>query len=108
MFAVGIFCTMTFNRFEWVIPMVVFYTLGEMIGMPASQVLRANMMNDDKIGSYSGFLAMVGPLGSILASAMVSLSYFTGALGVQLVFIVVAISSMILVYSSAKAKLKEG
>lgn len=108
MFALGIFCTMTFNRFEWVIPMVVFYTLGEMIGMPASQVLRANMMNDDKIGSYSGFLAMVGPLGSILASAMVSLSYFTGALGVQLVFIAVAISSMILVYSSAKAKLKEG
>lgn len=55
MFAMGIFMTMTLNRFEWVIPMVVFYTLGEIIDMPASQVLRANMMNEDKIGSYSGF-----------------------------------------------------
>lgn len=107
MFAVGIFCTMTLNRFEWVIPMVVFYTLGEMIGMPASQVLRANMMNEDKIGSYSGFLSMVGPLGSILASSMVSLSYFTGAIGVQLVFILAAVSSIILVWHSAKTKLKE-
>lgn len=107
MFVMGVFFTLSLNRFEWVIPMVVVYTLGEMISMPAGQVLRAQMMDENKVGSYSGFLSMVQPLGSIIAASMVSMSYFTGPIGVQLIFILAAVSGYILVLSAAKAKLKE-
>ncbi|CRH93613.1 Uncharacterised protein [Chlamydia trachomatis] len=57
------------------------FIFGEMINVPASQFLRADMMNQDKIGSYSGFTQ---PIASIIASSMVSLSHFTGKIGVQI------------------------
>ena len=47
--------------------------------MPPSQVLRAEMMNENKLGTYSGFLNMAQPLASILAGAMISISAATGA-----------------------------
>lgn len=107
LFAIGVFFTLSLNHFELILPMVVIYTLGEMIAMPASQVLRADMMDEGKVGSYSGFLSMAQPLASILASSMVSLSYFTGAIGIQIIFILVASTSLFLVISAAKHRLKE-
>ncbi len=78
-----------------------------MINVPASQVLRADMMDENKIGSYSGFIAMSQPLGSILASSLVSLSYFTGRLGVQIAFIFISGLGLSLVAYSAHQKLRQ-
>lgn len=86
--------------------MVFLYTIGEMIMIPAGQVLRAEMMDEDKVGSYSGFLSMTNPLGTILASFMLSLSYFTGKTGVLTLFVLIAASSMILIVKSAHSRKK--
>ncbi|MEQ9810097.1 MDR family MFS transporter [Streptococcus jiangjianxini] len=101
-FATGIFAALTFKTLIPIMLAAVVYTLGEIIYIPASQVLRVNMMNENKIGSYSGFLAISQPLGIIIAGAMVSLSEFTGTLGVQLTFIIIASLGLYLMVHSAK------
>ncbi|WP_307975857.1 MFS transporter [uncultured Streptococcus sp.] len=99
--AVGMFFNISLNQFWPIVIAMVGFTFGEMINVPASQVLRADMMNEDKIGSYSGFLSITQPIASILAGAMVSLSHFTGAIGVQLVFLFLAVAGLGLVLRAA-------
>lgn len=101
-FATGIFAAFSFKSLIPILLAAVVYTIGEMINVPASQVLRAKMMDENKIGSYSGFISIAQPLGAILAGAMVSLSGFTGAIGVQIVFIIIATLGITLVVKSAK------
>lgn len=101
-FATGIFAALTFKTLLPIMLAAVVYTIGEMIYIPASQVLRVKMMDENKIGSYSGFLAISQPLGMIIAGAMVSLSDFTGVLGVQLTFIIIASLGLYLMVHSAK------
>ena len=59
------------------------------------------MMNENKLGTYSGFLNMAQPLASILAGAMISISAATGAVGVWLVFIVCAVLGLLLIIRAA-------
>lgn len=103
-FATGIFFAFTFKSFWLILLSAVIYTVGEMINVPASQVLRAEMMDQQKIGSYSGFISMAHPLGYIIAGSMVSLSQFTGVVGVQLTFILVASLGLALIVKAAKMK----
>lgn len=106
LFSTGLFFTMVFDSVWPILIMVFLYTIGEMIMIPAGQVLRAEMMDEDKVGSYSGFLSMTNPLGTILASFMLSLSYFTGKTGVLTLFVLIAASSMILIVKSAHSRKK--
>lgn len=101
-FASGLLSAFTFKTLIPILISAVIYTLGEMINVPASQVLRAKMMNDNKIGSYSGFIAIAQPLGIVLAGGMVSLSQFTGVLGVQISFILLSSTGIALIVKSAK------
>lgn len=101
-FAIGIFVALTFKTLLPILFAAVVYTIGEMIYIPANQVLRVKMMDDNKIGSYLGFLAISQPLGIIIAGAMVSLIEFTGAIGVQLTFVAVASLGLYLMVHSAK------
>lgn len=101
-FAGGLFSAFTFKSLVPIMISAAVYTIGEMINVPASQVLRAQMMDENKIGSYSGFISIAQPLGIVLAGGMVSLSGFTGVLGVQIVFIIVATSGIALIVKAAK------
>lgn len=101
-FAVGIFSAFTFKSLIPILLAAVVYTIGEMINVPASQVLRAKMMDENKIGSYSGFISIAQPLGAILAGGMVSLSQFTGVVGVQLTFTLFASLGLFLTVKSAR------
>ena len=107
LYAGGILLSFTFEKFGLLTLAVIIFTIGEMINVPASQVLRADMMDENKIGSYSGFIAMSQPLGSILASSLVSLSHFTGLIGVQVAFGLIAIGGLIFVAYSAHQKLQQ-
>lgn len=104
-FSFGMLLAFSFHEFYLILLSVVIYTVGEMINVPASQVLRVDMMDDNKVGSYSGFVAMAQPLGNILAGGLVSLYYFTGLLGVQIVFVVITFLGLFLLISSIKMKL---
>lgn len=93
---------MTFNSLLPIILSAVIYTLGEIIYISASQSLCVKMMDDNKIGSYSGFLAISQPLGMMIAGAMVSLSYFTALIGVQISFIVIAMFGLYFMVHAAR------
>lgn len=66
-------------------------TIGEMILVPASQSLRADLMNQDKIGTYSGFTTITDPIGAVLSGSLVSLSVYIHHTGVAFVMILVTI-----------------
>lgn len=101
-FAGGLFSAFTFKTLIPILISAAIYTIGEMINVPASQVLRAQMMDANKIGSYSGFISIAQPLGIVLAGGMVSISEFTGVLGVQISFLIIAITGVSLIVTSAK------
>lgn len=103
-FALGIFSAFTFKSLWLILLSAVVYTVGEMINIPASQLLRAEMMDENKIGSYSGFISMAQPLGYIIAGVMVSMSQFTGTLGVQIVFILIAFFGLFFTVKGAQLK----
>lgn len=104
--AFGMLLSFSFSHFTAIWVAVLIFTIGEMIAVPAHQVLRADMMDQGKIGSYTGFVSMAHPLGAILAGLLVSLSHFTGAVGVQMAFIVIAVSGIYLIVLSATMKKK--
>ncbi|MEN2369898.1 MDR family MFS transporter [Leuconostoc lactis] len=82
-------------------PLMVFtviLTLGEMIVTPASQSLRAEMMNPEKIGAYSGFSAAIRPIGTILASGIVSASVLVGNIGAALLLLTATGISILFTY----------
>lgn len=101
MCAVGMLLNISLNSFLPLLFAMVGFTLGEMIAVPASQVLRADMMDQDKIGSYSGFLSITQPIASILAGSMVSLSHFTGKIGVQVTLILLSSLGLWLILKAA-------
>lgn len=74
----------------------VILTMGEIIGVPANQTLRADLMNPKQIGTYSGFSAAMRPIGMIIASLLVSLSPFLKNYGVALVLVLLTIGTVYL------------
>jgi DHA1 family multidrug resistance protein B-like MFS transporter len=66
-------------------------TIGEMIIVPASQSLRADLMNKDKIGTYSGFTTITDPIGSVLSGSLVSFSVYIHNTGVAVVMVVITV-----------------
>ncbi|WP_294974258.1 MFS transporter [uncultured Leuconostoc sp.] len=73
-------------------------TIGEMIVTPANQSLRAEMMNQNKVGVYSGFSAATRPLGYILSSGIVSISIVIGHIGAAILLLVATGVSMWFTY----------
>lgn len=74
----------------------VLYTIGEMIYTPAVQVIGTELMDPDKIGAYNGASFIRQPLGSIIASAMVSASAVIHSAGVTLVMSLLTLVSILL------------
>jgi DHA1 family multidrug resistance protein B-like MFS transporter len=71
-------------------------TIGEMINVPASQTMRADMMNPAQLGAYSGAFAAARPLGTVIAGGMVTLSHFIGSAGVALTLVLITILAVVL------------
>ncbi|MDR3190990.1 MAG: MFS transporter [Lactobacillaceae bacterium] len=82
--------------------MAVLLTIGEMINVPASQTIRAEMMNPAKLGAYSGAFAATRPVGMIIASLLVSLSHFVGNYGIALILTLISFAAVALTIKAAK------
>ncbi|MCB6840456.1 MFS transporter [Weissella viridescens] len=80
----------------------IIFTTGEMIGVPASQTLRADMMNPAKIGAYSGVLSVTRPIGAVIASGFVSLSAVVNNWGIAALLMIVVCLAIYLVARAAK------
>jgi DHA1 family multidrug resistance protein B-like MFS transporter len=80
----------------------VILTIGEMLIVPASQTMRADMMNPAKIGAYSGAIAAVSPLSSIVAGLLVSASGILGNYGMAGIMLVCGLLAIIFTNKSAR------
>lgn len=77
-------------------------TVGEMLAVPASQTLRAALMDEQKIGAYSGGWAAVNPLASTLAGLAVALSPLLHNGGMAALMLVLGAAGVALVASAAE------
>ncbi|QBO36450.1 MFS transporter [Periweissella cryptocerci] len=91
-----------FNTFWPLLIAGVILTFGEMIVTPASQTLRADMMNPAKIGAYSGFSAATRPVGTILAASVVSASHFIGNIGAAVLIIMAGLGAVAFMLAAIK------
>lgn len=104
---IGMLLAFSFNQFYFLVFSAILYTIGEMISVPAGQLLRVEMMDDNKVGSYSGFLAISQPLGTVLAGFLVSLYHLVGLFGVQIMFSLNSILGIGLLVYIAKNRTKK-
>ena len=87
----------------WPLVIITFvFTLGEIINVPSSQTMRADMMNPLKIGAYSGAFAATRPVGNILAGSMVSLSQFINDLGMASALMIGTFVAIITITKASK------
>lgn len=65
----------------WEVTAAVVATVGEMILVPFSQALRADLMEGDHVGTYTGAFSVTQPIASVLSGVLVSLSAIYGNVG---------------------------
>ena len=104
LFALGVFMSMWTQTLWPLLFAATLYTIGEMIYIPASQVLRADLMDGEKLGVYSGFMAMAQPVAAMLASGLVSVGAMAGNMVVYTLYLVAAVLSLCLMARSAHQK----
>lgn len=101
---IGSFLTTTFTP---IFIAATVYTIGEILYTPSVQVLGADLMDPDKIGSYNGVGAIRMPIASILAGLLVSISPFIKATGVSLTLLLVELFAILLVTIAVKRHKKD-
>lgn len=102
--ALGFALSFIFDTFTPLIVAAVILTIGEMINVPSSQVIRADLMDKRKIGVYSGATSAVRPIGMILSGFMVSISGIVGNYVLAIVLVIFSFISIILTTLAAKMK----
>ncbi|MDR1521830.1 MAG: MFS transporter [Streptococcaceae bacterium] len=98
----GFILAMLTNKMFPIIIFAILFTIGEMINIPASQSIRAQLMNPKKIGVYSGVFSAVMPIGQLVASMIVSGSAFFGNIGVVVFLLFFTISRCYLTIKAIK------
>ncbi|MEY8443562.1 MFS transporter [Lactococcus ileimucosae] len=75
----------------WEVIAAVVVTLGEMILIPFSQSLRADLMEGEHVGTYTGAFSVTQPIAAVLSGLLVSLSAIYGNVGMALFMIVITL-----------------
>jgi DHA1 family multidrug resistance protein B-like MFS transporter len=70
-------------------------TIGEMVLVPPSQALRADLMDGDRIGTYSGFYSIVAPVAAVLCGFMVSGADILTEYGESIILVVVVVLAIV-------------
>ncbi|RZI49305.1 MDR family MFS transporter [Lactococcus kimchii] len=77
----------------WEIIAVIIASIGEMILVPVSQALRADLMEGDQVGTYTGAFSVTQPIASVLSGILVSLSGLYGNVGMAIfMFLIIVLS----------------
>ena len=72
------------HNLSWEVTAAVVATLGEMILVPFSQALRADLMEGDHVGTYTGAFSVTQPVASVLSGVLVSMSAIYGNIGMAI------------------------
>ncbi|WP_019336124.1 MFS transporter, partial [Lactococcus garvieae] len=72
------------HNLSWEVTAAVVATLGEMILVPFSQALRADLMEGEHVGTYTGAFSVTQPVASVLSGVLVSMSAIYGNIGMAI------------------------
>ena len=77
-------------------------TLGEMIAVPFSQAFRADLMEGDMVGTYTGAWSVTQPIGAVLSGMLVSFFTVWGHDGMAVIMVVIVLLTVIPVVKSVR------
>lgn len=77
------------RNLTWEIIAALVATVGEMILVPFSQALRADLMEGDQVGTYTGAFSVTQPIAAVLSGVLVSLSSLYGNLGMAFFMLII-------------------
>ncbi|MFC4653231.1 MDR family MFS transporter [Lactococcus nasutitermitis] len=77
------------HNFTWEVVAALVATFGEMILVPFSQALRADLMEGEKVGTYTGAFSVTQPIASVISGVLVSFSSIYGNDGMAIFMIVI-------------------
>lgn len=79
------------HQFIWELLAALINVLGELILVPFEQALRADMMNPEQVGAYTGAFSAIGPIAQVISGLLVSASPFlkSGGMGIVLALVTV-------------------
>ena len=80
--------------------------VGEMILVPFAQALRADLMEGDQVGTYTGAFSVTQPIAAVLSGVLVSFSAIYGDMGMA--FVMVLIILLAIVPGLRSVRLHEG
>ena len=83
------------HNLSWEVAAAVVATLGEMILVPFSQALRADLMEGDHVGTYTGAFSVTQPVASVLSGVLVSLSALYGNIGMAIFMGIIILLSIL-------------
>ena len=83
------------HNLSWEVTAAVVATLGEMILVPFSQALRADLMEGDHVGTYTGAFSVTQPVASVLSGVLVSLSALYGNIGMAIFMGIIILLSIL-------------
>jgi DHA1 family multidrug resistance protein B-like MFS transporter len=76
--------------------------LGEMILVPVSQALRADLMEGDQVGTYTGAFSVAQPIAAVLSGVLVSFSSLYGDLGMAFFMVIIMVLAIVPALRSVK------
>lgn len=82
------------HDFRWEMIASIVATVGEMILVPVSQAFRADLMDGDKVGVYTGVFSVTQPVASILSGLLLGGSRFYGNIGMALFMVIIVVSAV--------------
>lgn len=83
------------HNLSWEVTAAVVATLGEMILVPFSQALRADLMEGDHVGTYTGAFSVTQPVASVLSGVLVSLSALYENIGMAIFMGIIILLSIL-------------
>jgi DHA1 family multidrug resistance protein B-like MFS transporter len=92
----GFVLALIFSSFWPIFMAAIIATIGEMTLIPSSQTLRARLMNEEKLGTYSGVYGIAQPVATILSGSLVSLSSLVGHYGIASIMMVITLLAVLL------------
>jgi DHA1 family multidrug resistance protein B-like MFS transporter len=93
---IGFVLALIFSSFWPIFIAAVIATAGEMTLIPSSQTLRARLMNEEKLGTYSGVYGIAQPVATILSGSLVSLSSLVGHYGIAAIMFGITVLAVML------------
>lgn len=81
-------------------------TIGEIIFLPSTQAITAEIIPDESRSTYSGVLGVVSTVGGLLASLFILLSDYFSPIGITILYAAIAMLTLLVVFNLKKTQIE--